>query len=145
MRTRFIPLTLLAIALALGCSKPQPATQATGPQDPLEQVAQEAREAIKRQTQEANNELDEFAKQLPGAAQNSRTDVESRVAEEARRAKAKLSNQVDQRSQEMAEFAAEMAEDAKDQALEIPDVLDEFFGAPREERRSGGRPARPRR
>jgi hypothetical protein len=145
MRNRLIPLSLVLFGMTLGCGKSQPAPQSNRPQDPLEQAAQDAAMAIRRQTQKSSSELDDFAEELRGAAQSTRNDVQNRLEEEARRAKEKLSTKVDQQSQEMAEYAAEMAEDAKDRALDIPDVLDEFFGSPRENRRSGNRTDRPRR
>ncbi len=145
MRSRLIPLSLILFGLSLGCGESQPAPQVKRPDDPLQQAAQDAAHVIRRQSQSVNNGLDDFAEELRGAAQNTRSDVQNRLEEEARRTKASLSTKVDQQSKEMAEYAAQMAEDAKDQALDIPDVLDEFFGAPRENRRSGSRTDRPRR
>ncbi len=145
MRSRLILLSLILFGPSLGCGESRPTPQVNRPQEPLEQAAQDAAHAIRSQSPSVNNGLDDFAEQLRGAAQNTRSDVQSRLEEEARRAKEKLTTKVDRNSKEMAEYAAQMAEDAKDQALDIPDVLDEFFGAPRENRRSGNRADRPRR
>ncbi len=66
------------------------------------------------------------------------------MKENVKKVPGELKLEVQKQRDEMAEFAAQMAEDAKDRALDIPDVLDEFFGAPRENRR-GTRPDRSRR
>ncbi len=144
MRYSTILLAPLFVASALGCGKPQSASQAERARDPLQETARDAAQAIRRQTDAASAELDQFAQELRGTAQSTRSEIEKRLDAEMQQTKKAITSKANQQAQEMAEFAAQMAEDAKDRALDIPDVLDEFFGAPRE-RRSGNRGDRPRR
>jgi ElaB/YqjD/DUF883 family membrane-anchored ribosome-binding protein len=109
-------LALLA-ALALGCGKQEtPRSAATRPAQEVERLGSKAARAAERQ---ANQMQDEWKKLA--------NDVDATV----RKTQAKATGQVKQvrkQTNDLAEYAAEMAEDAKDRALDIPDVLDEFFG-----------------
>ncbi len=121
------------VAIQTGCGKQDPAPQAANPAaapaTELDRVAADAKRAVEREAQRMHDDWDRLA---------------SDVKQNANKVQGDLKSEVRKQRDEMAEFAAQMAEDAKDRALDIPDVLDEFFGAPRENRR-GTRPDRSRR
>lgn len=127
--------TLMLGALSAGCGQqpsraPQP--QAAKPETELDRVAREMAEKLRAQGHQAHSELDDFAGRMQDTVRQSQDKVHAQVKQ-----------QVDKQAEAMAEYAAQMAEDAKDRALDIPDVLDEFFGSgtPRREwrNRSGQR------
>jgi ElaB/YqjD/DUF883 family membrane-anchored ribosome-binding protein len=121
--------TLILGALATGCGQnsPTPKPQATKPESELDRAAREMAEKLRAQGHRAQSELDNFAGQLENAVRESQAKVRNQVKQ-----------QVDKQAEALAEYAAQMAEDAKDRALDIPDVLDEFFGSggPRREWRN---------
>ena len=87
-------------------------------------MAGDAKSAADREAQRLRADMDRMAAEVKTSVQKTQSDLET----DARR-----------KRDEMAEFAAQMAEDAKDRALDIPDVLDEFFGSPTSDRLWGGR------
>ena len=123
-------ITLLAlVALQAGCGKQDTPPQAVKPATEMDRVADDAKRAVERETQRVYDDWNGLVSDAKKNANKVQNDLKSQVTKQR---------------DEMAEFAAEMAEDAKDRALDIPDVLDEFFGAPGEFRR-GSRSDRPRR
>ena len=122
-----VPVVL--IALQAGCGKEDTPPRAATPKTELDRVADDAKRSVEREAQRMHDDWDRLA---------------SDVKENVKKVPGELKLEVQKQRDEMAEFAAQMAEDAKDRALDIPDVLDEFFGAPRENRR-GTRTDRSRR
>lgn len=135
MNARLWIAPIVLIALQVGCGKQDPPPRADVPPraaipaTELDRVADDARRAVEREAQRMHEDWDRLT---------------SDVKEGVNKVPGDLKLQIQKQRDEMAEFAAQMAEDAKDRALDIPDVLDEFFGAQSEHRR-GSRPERSRR
>ncbi len=125
MNVRTWTMLALLATLHVGCGKQETPPAAARPADNIEQLATDTQHAVERQARRVQDDWDRFARDAKGEVQRSRDKIDS---------------QLKKQHDEMAEFAAQMAEDAKDRALDIPDVLDEFFGAPTDEqkRRSPG-------
>ncbi len=132
MNARFWIAPVVLVAMQTSCGKqdsPPPQATKPVPATELDRVADDAQRAVEREAQRMHDDWNRISSDVKQSVNKVPDDV-------------KL--QIQKQRDEMAEFAARMAEDAKDRALDIPDVLDEFFGAPRENRR-GSRPERPRR
>lgn len=115
----------LLFALSPGCGKQEAQPRATTPvKSDLEHAANDARHTIEREARRMQDDWTDFQTKVQGNVRKTQKDFQSQVSKQR---------------DEMAEYAAQMAEDAKDRALDIPDVLDEFFGASGDERRDRSR------
>lgn len=136
MHTRLpVSLAILAI-LAVGCGKQETPRSAAKPTDEVQRVTTEAARAADLHARQMQDEWKQLAK-----------DVDNTVRKTQGKA-VKQVKQVREKTNDLAEFAAQMAEDAKDRALDIPDVIDEFFGEAspgRGDWNRSSRPDRPRR
>jgi len=93
------------LLLPLGCNKtavPEPRAATEAKTSRIESEAQ----AVKLRTQES---IEDFAAETEAAV---------------RKASKRLTSDAGKRADELSAFAAQMAEDAKDRALDIPDVVD---------------------
>jgi seryl-tRNA synthetase len=116
MHTRLPIVVAFLAALAVGCGKQETPRTVANPDGEVQRVANEATRAAERQAKAMQDEWNQLAK-----------DVDKTVRKTQAKA-AKQVKQVRKQTNDLAEFAAQMAEDAKDRALDIPDVIDEFFG-----------------
>jgi uncharacterized coiled-coil DUF342 family protein len=137
MHTRFAIVLAALATLAVGCGKQasKPAPQAAAPVSELQRTADELARTVRWQSGRVETGLDEFASDLENTVRKSQDKLAEKVKQQrdeltsnVRRQRDELTGKAKQQRDELAEFAAEMAEDAKDRALDIPDVLDEFFG-----------------
>jgi len=119
----------LCVLAAVGCgtkSDPKPAAAERQTSD-VERFAQQTNEALRKQSDRVRDDWNRVNDKADQAIRDARGQVDGLV------------NDAERKRAEMEAFAARMAEDAKDRVLDIPDAIDEFFGAPpqgREGRRS---------
>jgi hypothetical protein len=100
-------LLLLGLApLSLGCNKSSAPEQTTSHGSAVEGIAQEER-AIKLR---AKREIDEITEEAEAAV---------------RKARARVKTAAEKKSADLSAFAVQIAEDAKDRAVDIPDMVDQ--------------------
>ncbi len=136
MHTRLPIIVAFLAILAVGCSKQGTQRSIAKPEKEVQRVANEATREAERQAKAMQDEWNLLAKDLDRTVRKTQAKASTQV------------KQVRKQTNDLAEFAAQMAEDAKDRALDIPDVIDEFFGEAspgRDDWKRGSRPESSRR
>jgi hypothetical protein len=113
--------------LAIGCGKESTPPAASTHKRGFDRLADEAGQTYDRNSRQVRQDFDDLA------AETERT---------VKHAKKSLTKEAKKHRDDLAEFAAQMAEDAKDRAMDIPDVMDEFFGTPGQYTRDARRRSR---
>lgn len=110
--TRLLIAAGLLVAIT-GCGKQGSETPKS--KNAVDRVIGDVQRSTEREARRLHNDLDEMAAEARNAAERARTGAGNKAKQEA---------------DKLSDYAARMAEDAKDRAMDIPDAIDEFFGTP---------------
>lgn len=109
-----------------GCGQSSPTTHTSSTEEAV--PLREARRQVDRHARDVEQGLDALAADVEEAIHGSRDHLKDRLKQETKK-----------HSDQLSEFAAKMAEDAKDRAIDIPEMVDMMFDPPKHRRHNVNR------
>lgn len=108
---RFSLMCAVICVFTLGCNTSSTPPQSS-PSDRVSQAIDDGREVIEKHKRGVASDLDDMAKQVQNAIGGTKNQFKS---------------QAEKKADELSQFAAQMAEDAKDRAIDMPEMVDMMF------------------